>query len=406
MMFVQRDPNIERRRRLAEAMIQQGTSAAPVQHWLQGAARLAQAISGRDRLDAIDRSELERRQGVQDTFQEGMKAYEGTPAGVTPFVPERFDETDIIPNEAGLQNVTEAKPGGIGALAQALMGNPDTASFGANMMLSDAQNREKLQQQRDLIDYRASKGGMPSDVQTAEWYRKATPEQRKAFDTTKRQQQFLNLGSQYQNPRTGQAFQKDLPPEKDPNYIADVERQKNEEQRIAKLKEIQPKSRAALNKAKTKKDFIMSEISEAKELAGQWLTTGSGSLLSLMPGSDARLLKAKLDSIKGNLAFNELREMRATSPTGGAVGQLSDSEREAMSSLSGTLDQGLEGKDLIRALDGVATQLDASMNLVEQAYNEDFAPIMDEAKGGKSGGLSEAERKELEALRKQYGGGQ
>jgi hypothetical protein len=57
-----------------------------------------------------------------------------------------------------------------------------------------------------------------------------------------------------------------------------------------------------------------------------------------------------LESIKANLAFDALQAMRDNSPTGGAVGQLSEGEREALSSAAGALDPRLPEKELQRNL--------------------------------------------------------
>jgi hypothetical protein len=45
---------IERRRRLAEMLMTQGSDASPVQHWTQGAARLAQALAGTSQMNRAD----------------------------------------------------------------------------------------------------------------------------------------------------------------------------------------------------------------------------------------------------------------------------------------------------------------------------------------------------------------
>ena len=48
-------------RKLAMALLQQGSDASPVQHWTQGAARLAQALVGGMQMGSIDRREAEAR---------------------------------------------------------------------------------------------------------------------------------------------------------------------------------------------------------------------------------------------------------------------------------------------------------------------------------------------------------
>ena len=68
------------------------------------------------------------------------------------------------------------------------------------------------------------------------------------------------------------------------------------------------------------------------------LTVGVGSLLSRLPATDARNFAAKLNTLKGNIAFSELTAMRAASKTGGALGAVSDKEIALLESSLGALD--------------------------------------------------------------------
>jgi hypothetical protein len=67
-------------------------------------------------------------------------------------------------------------------------------------------------------------------------------------------------------------------------------------------------------------------------------TTGYGSLLSSLPATDARNFKGKLDTLKSNIAFNELTQMREASKTGGALGSIAVRELELLESSLGALD--------------------------------------------------------------------
>jgi len=61
--------------------------------------------------------------------------------------------------------------------------------------------------------------------------------------------------------------------------------------------------------------------------------------LSFIGETGAGKLKSFLEPIRDNVAFERLDQMRASSPTGGAVGQLTDKEREALGRTMGNLDQ-------------------------------------------------------------------
>lgn len=86
-------------------------------------------------------------------------------------------------------------------------------------------------------------------------------------------------------------------------------------------------------------------------------TTGYGSLLSGLPESDARDFKAELDTLKANIAFNELTAMREASKTGGALGQVSERELQLLESALGALDAGQSQEALKANLTKIKTSV-------------------------------------------------
>ena len=78
-------------------------------------------------------------------------------------------------------------------------------------------------------------------------------------------------------------------------------------------------------------------VNELEQKVSNW-TTGPGSLLNRVPGTDATDFAAELDTLKASIAFWELSAMRAASKTGGALGQVSDRETALLSSALGALD--------------------------------------------------------------------
>ena len=85
-------------------------------------------------------------------------------------------------------------------------------------------------------------------------------------------------------------------------------------------------------------DNIMNTIGTAeKQISG--FTAGTlGSPLSLIPGTPARDLASNLETIKANLGFDRLQQMRDASPTGGALGQVAIQELIALQSTVASLD--------------------------------------------------------------------
>jgi hypothetical protein len=107
-------------------------------------------------------------------------------------------------------------------------------------------------------------------------------------------------------------------------------------------------------------------------------TTGIGSYLSNIPGTDAKSLKERLGSIKANIGFDYLQAMREASPTGGALGNVSDKELQGLQSVFGSLEQSLSDEELTY-----------NLNLLNYTYNnvihgEGNHNVLDPRKGGNS----------------------
>ena len=80
-------------------------------------------------------------------------------------------------------------------------------------------------------------------------------------------------------------------------------------------------------------------IEEDIEGGFQMPSTGIGSFLKVIPGSQARSLSNLLDTVKSNIGFDKLQSMREASPTGGALGQVSNQEIAFLQQTFGNLDQ-------------------------------------------------------------------
>jgi len=69
------------------------------------------------------------------------------------------------------------------------------------------------------------------------------------------------------------------------------------------------------------------------------VTGAIGSLMSNIPGTASHDVNSLLSSVKANISFDRLQAMRAASPTGGALGSVSDKEGALLASAYGNLEQ-------------------------------------------------------------------
>lgn len=91
-------------------------------------------------------------------------------------------------------------------------------------------------------------------------------------------------------------------------------------------------------------DVVLTDIGRAREKIEKapWYspTTGLlGPILSGVGGTRANDVRALVDTVKANIGFDRLQQMRDNSPTGGALGQVSEFENRLLQATLGNLEQ-------------------------------------------------------------------
>lgn len=106
----------------------------------------------------------------------------------------------------------------------------------------------------------------------------------------------------------------------------------------------------------TSANIVLDEIALAKGLIeGQSLTSPAtgmmGEVAKRVPGSRADKLENRLETIKANIGFDKLQSMRDASPTGGALGQVSEFENRLLQAVYGSLLQSQDDQELVYNLE-------------------------------------------------------
>ena len=99
-------------------------------------------------------------------------------------------------------------------------------------------------------------------------------------------------------------------------------------------------------------DTVLGTIKDAKDIVG-WKTAGVGGIANVIPMTDARKLAGYVETIKANIGFDRLQQMREMSPTGGALGQVAVQELNFLQSTVAKLDQLQSPADVVEALDKI-----------------------------------------------------
>ena len=152
-------------------------------------------------------------------------------------------------------------------------------------------------------------------------------------------------GFQYEQDKDGNWIAKIVP-----GGSADLEIQANSEK--AKLAKINQQK--AGNVVLKNVGLVRNAIANPQTFFGVEVgPTGFGALLKDIPATQAKGVAGMIDTIKGNVGFDKLQAMRDASPTGGALGQVSELELQLLMSTIGSLDQAQNQEDLLRVLDEV-----------------------------------------------------
>lgn len=115
------------------------------------------------------------------------------------------------------------------------------------------------------------------------------------------------------------------------------------------------KESTAQNAALEQADLVMSKVDQALAKVSARSTGIGAATIGQLPGSQARDLQGDLDTIKANLGFATLAEMKRASPTGGALGAISESEMRLLTSARASLDTAQSAEQIRQHLTEIKT---------------------------------------------------
>lgn len=362
---------------LAKSMM--GQAMAPQQGAASPLGALAKVLTAYVTNKNMQEAQAERDQVLQNQANENKSELASALSAYRGDKPYQMSDAEMFPGEQPIEGLKAmGNERNQGALIEALSQsqNPELQAMGMNNMLG------------------AQMGSLPSSIQEWQIYSSMSPEEKEQYLTMKRSQRFLDNGAGYVAPsmvdptKTQPVIKRDLKPTEQPEYRAEVKTAEKEAEAAVKKAEMKPKAMASVTSYQDKMTLLRDKLNEAKELAGPF-TTGGGSLLSNLPGTDARRLKGVINTILANLGFNELQEMRANSPTGGALGQVSERELALLTSTKQALDQAQSGEDFNAALDMLMKQVDGMEQRIISAYENDFGEQWQAKQQGPQAGMVE-----------------
>lgn len=181
------------------------------------------------------------------------------------------------------------------------------------------------------------------------------------------------------NPDGTVAFNEKGQPIQVPKSGGAVEQEQAEAERQAQQRQLQ-RSIAG--------NTVSQEVQRATKLIeegiGTWIPrTGlAGVVGQFVPGTPQWELASALETIASNVSFEKLQQMREASPTGGALGQVSDFENRLLQGVLGSLNIGSQPESLLwrlNRIDGIFKLLDEVLTAGSMEEAEAKAKQLDQA---------------------------
>lgn len=129
----------------------------------------------------------------------------------------------------------------------------------------------------------------------------------------------------------------------------------------------------AARDASRKSKIVTENIDKALKETGVLTAGFIGNVLSAVPGSPAYNLGQTIDTIRANIGFDTLQAMREASPTGGALGAVSERELAQLERVLASLDQAQSPKQLSENLRSIRQHYNNWKSAVMKAKPSDFS---------------------------------
>lgn len=217
-----------------------------------------------------------------------------------------------------------------------------------------------------------------------------------------------STGETIQAPRGSKTFSPPAPKE----TTEDKAKSKND----AKLQAEKPKALGSLRDTMREYDNMIKEAEDIRNDPGLGKSTGIMKYAQIIPGTQAKKIGARLETLKAKTLLNVLASLKQLSSTGASgFGQLSNIEGEQIKNSISTLDASQGTKDFQDSLDRFITEMKNRKESLKQTFDQtygaaDYSPVPvprpkpdpeqggDKSSNGGSGGMTEAQKRTLDRL--------
>jgi hypothetical protein len=132
-------------------------------------------------------------------------------------------------------------------------------------------------------------------------------------------------------------------------------------------------------------DTLKKQAQKLKDHKGLSRITGITGKFPNIPGSDAANAEALLEQLKSRTGLDTLQNMRLLSPTGGALGNVSDAEGKRLEAYIAALQKAQSTPALKDALQDIISYVDTSKKVLHEGFEQTFSEKDKARYGGKKG---------------------
>lgn len=254
--------------------------------------------------------------------------------------------------------------------------------FISKQMFSDQDLPEQFDpgilQKMSMIGRNDKRPTNPASVQEYQYYMGLPEGQREEYLRVKRNPQTINLGDRVIQPGMNggmKTYTKGVPQEKTPEYRAEIKRAEDSAKEDVKRQNGFKNVKQLYSETNRQWGIVEDAIDKAVSQVGV-LTAGLGAKTAGIPGTPAKDLSETLNTIKANIGFDKLQRMREASPTGGALGQVSEMENKLLQSVQGSLAQDQSPEQLIENLSIIKQNLQAVREEKARAFINDYGDLL------------------------------
>lgn len=128
-------------------------------------------------------------------------------------------------------------------------------------------------------------------------------------------------------------------------------------------------------------DRLATAANEVKNHPGLGGITGLRGYFANIPGGDSADAEAKLNTLKSQVGFGVLQDMRNNSKTGGALGAISDKEHPLLQANLGAIEKAQSKEQLQRSLDDIIKYTEGAKDRMSRAFNTQHPGILGQGPG-------------------------